>query len=101
MSESVFLSAQQRDQFADDVLENLGYEYMDSKGQLFQGQALSHLQAALRGAYRGRKWKLGGGYWGFQQALQEAGFKVVRARTMRTTRNGLRKPYQECDVVTL
>lgn len=97
---STFRSPAELAAFQDDVLSNLGSSYMVGD-TVIQGQSLTHLQQCLRDPIGGRKWRLGGGYWGFQDALHEAGFKVIRGRTMRYTRNGQFKPYQECDVVTL
>jgi hypothetical protein len=101
VTDTVFRSPAELAAFQDDVLNNLGASYAKEDGTVFQGQSLSYLQTSLRDRYSGRKWVLGGGFWGFQNALQEAGFKVVRARTMRYTRKGEFKPYQECSVVTL
>ena len=103
MQQSVFSSPAQREMFVTDVLDALSARYMLPDGTIIEGASLSYLQADLRSHYNksGRRWRLGGGYWGFTSALDEAGFKRVRARTMRYTRNGEFKPYQECDVVTI
>lgn len=105
MTTSVFTSPAQREAFADDVLELLGASYALEDGTIIQGQSLTHLQQCLRDGCRrsggNRKWRLGGGYWGITSALEEAGFRVIRARTMRYTRKGEFKPYQLCDCVTL
>lgn len=105
MIQSVFQSPAHVAQFQDDVLEMLNSSYMRGDSTVIQGQSLSFLQQLLRDPHRAsggrRKWVLGGGYCGFTSALKEAGFKVIRARTMRYTRKGEFKPYQPCDVVTL
>lgn len=97
---TVFKDRETREAFVDSVLEHLGANYMVGD-TMIKGQSLTHLQQCLRMPHKGRRWTLPGGYWGITSALEEAGFKIVRGRTMRYTRNGAYKPYQECDVVTL
>lgn len=103
--QSMFANEATRNAFADDVLEMLGARYALEDGTIIEGQAFSFLQSLLRDGCRAsggrRRWTLPGGYGGFRDALEEAGFKVIRARSMRYTRTGAFKPYQMCDVVTL
>lgn len=98
---SKFPNTATKTMFQDDVLHYLGASYMLASGAVIEGQSFSHLKQCLRDRYAGRKWRIGGGYYDLVEALEEAGFKVLRARTMRYTRNGQFKPYAECDVVTL
>ncbi len=91
--------AEQQALFRADVERLLRAAYMLPCGTVVKGQSLTHLQACLRDVHDGRRWRLGGGYWGITTALQEAGFTLQRARTMRYTRNGQYKPYQPCQVV--
>lgn len=87
-------------QFQSDVARYLRSDYMLPSGEVIKGQSLTHLQQCLRMGENGRRWQLRGGYCGFTDALEKAGFKLVRARTMRYTRKGDYKPYQQCEVVT-
>lgn len=99
---SNFATPAMREAFVDDVLNELGGSYALEDGTIIKGQSFSYLQQVLRDrTLGGRKWVLGGGNCGFSNALEEAGFKIIRARTMRYTRRGEFKPYQMCDVVTL
>lgn len=96
-----------REQFVDDVLSLARGTYELPSGERVQGEALSALQRSLTsrsygGLPGGRRWTGLSRYCDFVSALESAGFRVVRARTVRYFRGGGGpKAGQACRVVTL
>ena len=89
------MDTQTRTRFAADVAKLLCASYMLDDGTVIKGQSYTHLVSCLRDM----RWRLPN-YCDMVEALEKAGFKVIRARTMRYTRRGELKPYAKCDCVT-
>jgi hypothetical protein len=97
-----FKTAQDRENFATDLLEIITGEYTLSTGETVQGNAFSYVIQHLRNYSRsGRRWRLPGRFYDHVEAIEEAGFKVLRGRGRRIYHGGKYGLGVECDVVTI
>lgn len=107
MPDSMFRTPADRETFVDDVLYLLTSRYELPDGTRLEGEAFSALANDLSGRHgwlmvqKGRRWSGTSRYWALDDALREAGFRVLDGNSLRSNFDGTYRRGRSCRFVTV